>query len=452
MSSPTIASPLRAGVASGDITPRPGVELGGYPYFDRANTGVHDALHAGVLYLDDRRGGVALLIVTDLFWITRPQADAVRAAASEASGVPVDRIVVTCSHTHSAPWMSVVFEAFPGQEPFETHVDQGYIADVTETLARLAGEAVASAFDAEVGYVRTTCGAESGIGGNRRDPDSGEVDADLPILAVRDAAGTIRALWTKYAVHPTILHGENTLVSADFPGAMRSAVARAFPDAVFLYSMGTAGDQSPRYFRRGQTFEEADRFGSTLGQAVVAAVPGIAWEAHARVALSTRRVELAVKEYPEPGVLAEKVTALRAREAELVAAGSPYTERQTANLWLLGAECDYHNAIQVTDGRLARRYEASAPYDVTGLVVGDHAWVFLPGEIFCAFGLDIKRRSPFGETHVVTLANGDLPGYCVTRSALEIGGYEPGNSILDPASGDILADAAVGVLTSLKES
>lgn len=74
----------------------------------------------------------------------------------------------------------------------------------------------------------------------------------------------------------------------------------------------------------------------------------------------------------------------------------------------------------------------------------------LPGEVFVEFGLDIKKRSPFEETHVVTMAGGDLPGYCVTREAMAIGGYEAGNSLLDPVSGQILVDNAIRLLGSVR--
>ncbi|NHB85101.1 hypothetical protein G7085_12050 [Tessaracoccus sp. HDW20] len=49
----------------------------------------------------------------------------------------------------------------------------------------------------------------------------------------------------------------------------------------------------------------------------------------------------------------------------------------------------------------------------------------------------------------MTLTNGHLPGYCVTQAALEEGGYEPGNSILAPASGRAIVDAAVDLLNRL---
>ncbi|MDR0416730.1 MAG: hypothetical protein LBH76_05340, partial [Propionibacteriaceae bacterium] len=258
---------VTAGVKQRDISPAPGVELGGYPYFARANTGIHDPLMAAALYLDDGSGGRVVIVAADLFWITRRQADRIRAGVAERTGLSADEVLITCSHTHSAPWMSVIFEAGPDQPPFETRIDDGYIEQVSTSLIGLAVDAVGDTFEAVVGHGRVQCGAEAGVGGNRRDPEHGPVDADLPVLAVHDRTGRLRAVWTRYGLHPTILHGENTLVSADFPGAIRRTVNARHPQAVLLYSMGTAGDQSPRYFRRGQTFDEVERFGAVLGEA-----------------------------------------------------------------------------------------------------------------------------------------------------------------------------------------
>lgn len=442
---------MRAGVRQCEINPAPGVELGGYPYFERANTGVHDPLVAAALYLDDGQGGRLILLATDLFWITREQTDQIRHGIAGRSDLPADSVLITCSHTHSAPWMSVVFESAPGQPPFETLVDQAYLRQVEESLVQLALDAMANTFEAQLGYGRVTCGAAAGVGGNRRDPENGPVDVDVPVLTVHDSQGDLKAAWTKYALHPTILHGENTLVSADFPGPMRSVFNDRYPGAVFMYSMGTGGDQSPRYFRKGQTFEEVERFGRVLGEAVLRAVEAAHPTTAGGLRLAHRVVDLVVKEYPSPEVVLERVEELRRREAELVAAGAPYTQTQTANLWLLGAECDYNNAVANLDGRLQERYRAGTPYTISALVIGGIAWAFTPGELFCAFGLEIRRSSPYLETNVVTLTNGQLPGYCVTQDALDEGGYEPGNSILAAASGHVMAQAALDLLNELSQ-
>ena len=56
-----MAELLKAGVAVTDISPRPGVELAGYPHHPRPNKGVHDPLQAACLFLDDGRTKLALV-------------------------------------------------------------------------------------------------------------------------------------------------------------------------------------------------------------------------------------------------------------------------------------------------------------------------------------------------------------------------------------------------------
>ena len=55
--------------------------------------------------------------------------------------------------------------------------------------------------------------------------------------------------------------------------------------------------------------------------------------------------------------------------------------------------------------------------------LGDVALVGLPGEMFCEFGMDIKRRSPARWTLVSELC-GDEIGYVPTRESFAQGGYE----------------------------
>jgi len=63
-------------------------------------------------------------------------------------------------------------------------------------------------------------------------------------------------------------------------------------------------------------------------------------------------------------------------------------------------------------------------------------------------GLDIKKRSPFKRTIIVELANGAI-GYIPTKRAFAEGNYEPINARCAPGSGEIVADAAVGLLNEL---
>lgn len=438
----------KAGVAVADITPPLGVELGGYPYFERKNTGAHDPLVASVLCLEEA-GKRLILIATDLFWITRGQADSIRKGVAEETGIDPSAVIITCSHTHSAPWMSVVFEASDDQPDFQTIIDEEWIASVRRACIGAVSEAVASAFDARIEVGIGRCGADEGVGGNRRDPEEGPVDDELPALVVKDLSGRVRAVWTKYALHPTILHGESTLVSADFPGGTRASLHEAFDGAVLLYSMGAAGDQSPRYFARTKDFAEAERIGAELGRALVGAVESASPLGVGRLAFTSRTVELLPRTYSPIRRIESELVGLKAEESDLVAAGAPYLDRQNANLAVLGKECELGNARRGEEYARAR-FARCAPFEVTVVALDRRtALVFMPGELFCDFGLSVRAASPFTRTWVSTLSNGDLPGYCVTPAAREEGGYEPGNSLLEVNAGARLAAAALELLADL---
>lgn len=440
---------FQAGVSSVDISPEKGVDLGGYPYFYRHNTGVHDPLFGTCLYLECEDGERFLLIAGDMLFLHREHVDAIRARIRQACGIPEERIVVSCSHTHSAPWTRRSFEFEAEDGDYRIEISAAYIASLIEKLSESAQRAVEHKFAAEIAYVRTRCGKEEGIGGNRRDPQNGPCDPDLPVFFIRDRSARVRAIYTKYALHPTILHGENTLVSADYPGYMRAYLGRHFPEAVFMFAQGTSGDQSSRFFRRAQDFSEARRFGETLARRIHRAYADASFGTALRLRARSRAMQLKLKTYGDEARALEQVDYYRRREQEAIASGAAYTELQTANLWLLGAECELNYTRLQQSGRLAEIYAAGQPYESTVLLLNDVALVFWPGEFFSDFGLKLKAASPFAETQVIALSNGELPGYCVTAAGLEEGGYEVWNTMLDPVSGAIAVDTALEILEEL---
>jgi neutral ceramidase len=86
---------------------------------------------------------------------------------------------------------------------------------------------------------------------------------------------------------------------------------------------------------------------------------------------------------------------------------------------------------------------------VQALRIGDLALVSAPGELFVELGLEIKRRSPFGQTMVLELAN-DSAGYLPARRAYEEGAYEPEASLFGPGVGEQIVEAALGLLAGLR--
>jgi len=87
------------------------------------------------------------------------------------------------------------------------------------------------------------------------------------------------------------------------------------------------------------------------------------------------------------------------------------------------------------------------PVDVTVMTIGhDVAIVCLPGEVFVELGLAIKQASPFRTTIIVELSNAVETIYVPHRAAYASGSYEVTNSALRPGGGEILVEAAIGLL------
>lgn len=88
---------LRVGVAKVDITPE---DLTNLNPLGGSFTGVHDPIHLRALVLDDGAHEVALLSA-DL--IEAGDMTPVRERIERELGIPFDHIVITATHTHSAP-------------------------------------------------------------------------------------------------------------------------------------------------------------------------------------------------------------------------------------------------------------------------------------------------------------------------------------------------------------
>ena len=90
------------------------------------------------------------------------------------------------------------------------------------------------------------------------------------------------------------------------------------------------------------------------------------------------------------------------------------------------------------------------PTEVQTFGLGDLGIVALPGEIFVELGLDIKKRSPFKHTLILTLSNNAL-GYIPNEDAFQYGAYEVEVSNVAAGQGELLVESAVAQLLALKK-
>jgi hypothetical protein len=439
-----------AGVKQYDITPHRGVRLAGYPHFPRENEGFHDSLYVTAIYISNGVEEFAFAAL-DILFFSKKYATEVRKRINEACGIPEKNILINCSHTHSGPWAAGNPELEATAEGSTGDIDEEYISVLLDNIAKAVTEAKKCSFPATVGFGVGHIGAESGIGGNRRDKN-GVVDDSLNILAVKNAQGQLKGVIANYSLHPTFLHEDSMLVSADYPAYLRYELTEKFPGAVVGFAQGTSGDQSSRYFRQGQSFDEAERVGRLMGKKAAEIIENMTYESDFTMAHASKEVEIRIRKYPPISELEEDVRVRTAYYEKLKAEGASYLDVQNANLRMLGAEDKLGYAICLRDGIRIDLYADENPAEVSAFRMGDHIICGYPGEVFVHYGLTVKEKSPAKSTFVFELADGCLPGYCITDDAYEEDGYEAGNCLLEPKFGDIIAGTALELIDEVMKN
>ena len=321
---------LLAGAAQRDISPTQPMQLAGYPHVPRISTGIHDPLLASALFLAN--GPQALLLCAlDLLMLNADVTRRIRRSVAAKLGLPEAGVFITCSHTHSAP---VTLDYLPfHDDPAMPAPDQAYLKFCEDRIVEAALDAQRRAQPAELAW--TTADAR-GVGGNRHAPD-GPTDSEAGLLAVR-SAGQLLAVTLIYGMHPTVMHEDSTLVSADFPYYARRHLQEALGrNLVVLYHTAPCGNQSPRYFVNGQTFAEAERLGRKLGAAALRSLAD-ARAGSGELASALRPVQLPRRVLPTVPAAEQLLAEYRAEFGRLKTAGAERAQVRTAECAVFGAE------------------------------------------------------------------------------------------------------------------
>src|SRR5688572_6743357 len=219
----------RAGWAEIDITPRLGIALGGRGGADAQSDKVLDPLMAQALLLQDPQSNRFVLISLDLVGLQHDFSDRVRASIAADLGMPMNLVLLNCSHTHSGPLMYRAL--FAGIEPTPPE-ELDFLRDLELKIISISRKAEKNLRPVQV----QTFSGKSNFGINRRGknpqgnpgilPDpNGPMDEQVWILKVAPIDQSPGALVFSYACHPVMVYGfDYRALSADFPGAARAVL------------------------------------------------------------------------------------------------------------------------------------------------------------------------------------------------------------------------------------
>ncbi len=412
---------LRAGAAAVDITPTklPVVVNGGMR--ERTANKVVDRLHARCLVLDDGRETIAVAVV-DSCGVPRDLLDRAKAIAEKKTGIRTDRMLISATHTHSAPsvWGAL-----------GTGVQADYAAALPALIAEGIERANENRAPAAVGWgvaqepknvfcrrwlMKPGTAPTNRFSGKKNDrarmnpgyrnPDAvertGPRDTAVSVLSVRTPAGRPLALLANYSTH----YAGAPALSADYFGVFAGRIAELLgagdgsPPFAGILSNGTSGDANCCDFAHPR--RQFDRFSvaEDVAQAALKAYRGIEHRRDVSIAMAERTLAIPVRmpskqevreakaflekiDHPKPRTIPE----VYARETVLLAGMPPTRELK-----------------------------------LQAIRIGGLGIAAIPNEVFAATGLAIKKRSPLRPTFTISLANG-CAGYIPPPDQHALGGY-----------------------------
>lgn len=211
---------LRVGFARVDITPEISVMMAGYGMsvfsenLCRWSTGKHDPLYVSAIAVEDPNGEPLVFMVFDLVGVITNEIVRIQQGLADALGIEANRVVVAATHNHHGPDMIGLWGViFPPQT--------GRIDAVVEQVVAGGIQAGLEAWEARVpATLEFAIGSEPAYHFNNvfLDPDR-LVDDTMTVLAAYDENGAILGSLMNWSSHVTMMGADNTLLSADFPGA-----------------------------------------------------------------------------------------------------------------------------------------------------------------------------------------------------------------------------------------
>ncbi len=425
LTSITSAATFRAGVATVDISPAefPRIIAGGF--LEGRGDKLADRLFARSFVLDDGKMKIAFAIV-DTCMMEQSLIDEAKALASKQCGIPVDRMMVSATHTHSAPAAmgclgtrkdteyakfltpkiaEAIVAADAALQP--ARIGWGSFDDWEHThnrrWIRLPGKEVVDPFGNATGRANMHPGylSKDVVG------PSGPVDPQLSVIALQTADGKPLGVLANYSQH----YFGSGPVSADYFGLFCKHLAAKMGQQgdgngpfVCAMSQGTSGDQMWMDYGAEKKNITLDSYADAVADSAMKALQTVKYIDHAPLGMIEKTLELKYRVPDEKRLawarpIAAKIENDVPKNKEEVYAREALIlhKRQKASVKL--------QAIRIGDPG-----------------VGEISISTLPNEVYAATGLMLKWASPFRSHFNIELANG-AEGYIPPLDQHELGGY-----------------------------
>jgi neutral ceramidase len=423
---PAAKKQFRAGAATSNITPWLGVSINGN-YQDAKAVQIHDELHARCLVIDNGESRIAF-VVCDSCLIPREILDEAKRQIHEQTGLPEDHVLISSTHTHSAPASVGLYQSEPVKEyiPFLTTriVDGVRCAMHNLAPARIAwgvGSAPDFVFNRRW-KMKPSALLANPFGGmdqvkmnppianpNLIEP-AGPTDPGISFISVQSTNGRPIALLANYSLYYVggVPVGD---ISSDYYGAFADRIQqligadRQDPGFVGIMCNGTSGDINNINVRRPHSnttpYGQIHVVANAVAAEVYRVYQTLQYHDWVPLRIEQKEIKIGVRHPDEADI----------EHAQKILASFDNKKRNGLH------EIYAQEALYVKD------YPNEVPLIIQAIRIGDLGIAAVPCEVFAETGLAIKAKSFFKPTFTIELANG-WNGYLPTPEQHKLGGYE----------------------------
>ncbi len=445
---------MKCGYSKKCITPPIGFPIAGGTD-PRFADGITDDLYTRATVFFDGETYVALIAV-DVCYMPTVVFDETRKKISDELGIDENAIIITCSHTHSGPYLYA-------PEWWGAKTDNAaYVAEVENNIFTATREAFENLYEAKLYTAR---GEAKGVSFIRRyrmkdgsvvtNPEIDDPNILEPLATpnetvklvkiARDGAKDIFIV--NFGTHSCTVGGSK--ISADYPGIVCDLIEGAIGDVECMFTLSAEGDANhvnvhpSELEKRIRKEDKIDPGTKRLRAKYIAyAVAGEVLKICQRVEeIKSDKINFGMQEISVPSNKGGDLEEAK-RIIELQRAGRsnelPYRE-----MALITAVT---NAARVIRMQTAPDFYQ---YKLFALSLGELVFVGLPGEPFTEIGNRVMDASPFGEVILCTITNA-MTAYFLTSEAMREGGYEAATSNIGMGADDIIVDGMKKLYADLK--
>lgn len=434
-------SGFRVGYGRAYITPEENLPLGGFGSAStRIMNDVLDDTFVTTIAMTDENDYTLLLILVDLQRIEDSLIELLRMSVTNATGIPGEQIIISCSHTHSIPDLT-----------WDSH--EGIARYKQLLLERFAESAVAAIADSRPATMYTGSIDAEGLNFVKHyqhidengvvhyfGDNFGTSVIDETTHHVTEAYNTMHLLQFKregakdivisnFRSHPTLTGGVAELnLSSDFIGPMRESV-EAQLDCHFAFMQGACGNINPRSRINSENFgTEKDHrdYGNRLANVAVEGIKTNMQETATGQIQSKVTLYNANVDHSQDSLLAY---ATLVQDYYKNNGNSHSLTREYGAAY--GISSYYHAGAIKIKAKLPETQDIEIATFSIGKTVGFFA---APGELFDLVSVEMEEKSPFDMTFTVGFADGDWKyfpyGPCAEYASYEsdYGRFAPGTA------------------------